>query len=61
MISTSLSHIASVLGGRLVLRGDDTPETTVSGLVDTDSRLIEPGGIFGLFLQIVRPDHPGGA
>ena len=46
MISTSLSHIASVLDGRLVLRGDDTPETTVSGLVDTDSRLIEPGGIF---------------
>ncbi len=46
MISTSLSHLAGVLGGRLVLRRDDTPDTTVSGPVDTDSRLIEPGGIF---------------
>ena len=46
MISTSLSHIADVLGGRLVVRRDDTPDTTVEGLVDTDSRLIEPGGVF---------------
>ncbi|WP_295842749.1 UDP-N-acetylmuramoyl-tripeptide--D-alanyl-D-alanine ligase [uncultured Microbacterium sp.] len=46
MISLSLSHLADVLGGRLVVRGDDTPDTRVSGLVDTDSRLIEPGGIF---------------
>lgn len=46
MISTSLSHLADVLGGRLVVRGTDTPDTTVSGDVDTDSRLIEPGGIF---------------
>jgi len=46
MISLSLSHIADVLGGRLVVRGDGTPDTTVSGAVDTDSRLIEPGGVF---------------
>lgn len=46
MISTSLSHLADVLGGRLVVRGTDTPDSTVSGDVDTDSRLIEPGGIF---------------
>ena len=46
MISLSLSHLADVLGGRLVVRGEDTPDTRVSGLVDTDSRLIEPGGIF---------------
>lgn len=46
MISLSLSHLADVLGGRLVVRGDDTPDTRVAGLVDTDSRLIEPGGIF---------------
>jgi len=46
MISTSLSHIADVLGGRLVVRRDDTPDTTIEGLVDTDSRLIEPGGVF---------------
>ncbi len=46
MISTSLSHLADVLGGRLVVRSGDTPDTTVSGLVDTDSRLIERGDIF---------------
>lgn len=46
MISTSLSHLADALGGRLVVRGDDTPDTLVAGLVDTDSRLIEPGDIF---------------
>ncbi|PTT22386.1 UDP-N-acetylmuramoylalanyl-D-glutamate--2,6-diaminopimelate ligase [Microbacterium sp. HMWF026] len=46
MIPTPLSHIADLLGGRLVVRRDDTPDTLVSGLVDTDSRLIEPGGVF---------------
>ncbi|WZH36764.1 MAG: UDP-N-acetylmuramoyl-tripeptide--D-alanyl-D-alanine ligase [Microbacterium enclense] len=46
MISTSLSHLAGVVGGRLVVRGNDTSDTLVDGLVDTDSRLIEPGGIF---------------
>lgn len=46
MISTSLSHLADVLGGRLVVRSGDTPDTTLSGLVDTDSRLIERGDIF---------------
>ncbi len=46
MISTSLSHLAAVLGGRLVARRGDTGDTLVSGLVDTDSRLIEPGDVF---------------
>jgi len=46
MISLTLSHIAAVLGGRLALRGGDTPETVIAGGVDTDSRLIEPGGVF---------------
>lgn len=46
MIPTPLSHIADLLGGRLVVRRDDTPDTLVSGLVDTDSRLIAPGGVF---------------
>ncbi|WP_295781775.1 UDP-N-acetylmuramoyl-tripeptide--D-alanyl-D-alanine ligase [uncultured Microbacterium sp.] len=46
MIPTPLSHIADLLGGRLVVRRGDTPDTLVSGLVDTDSRLIEPGGVF---------------
>lgn len=46
MISSSLSHLADVLGGTLVVRGGDTPDTLVAGTVDTDSRLIEPGGVF---------------
>jgi UDP-N-acetylmuramoyl-tripeptide--D-alanyl-D-alanine ligase len=46
MIALTLSELADVLDGTLVLTGDDTPDTVVSGDVDTDSRLIEPGGIF---------------
>lgn len=46
MIALSCARIAEVLGGRLRLAGDDTPETVVSGAVDTDSRQIVPGGVF---------------
>ncbi|HEX5730477.1 UDP-N-acetylmuramoyl-tripeptide--D-alanyl-D-alanine ligase [Microbacterium sp.] len=46
MIALTLAQLASVLDGRLHLASDDSPETEVSGGVDTDSRLIEPGGIF---------------
>ncbi|MBM3716957.1 MAG: UDP-N-acetylmuramoylalanyl-D-glutamate--2,6-diaminopimelate ligase, partial [Actinobacteria bacterium] len=46
MISLSLSDISAVLGGRLVLRGADTEASLVSGLIDTDSRLIAPGDVF---------------
>ena len=49
MIALTLAQLAHVLDGRLELdTGDtgDTPDTVVSGGVDTDSRLIEPGGIF---------------
>lgn len=46
MISLSLSHIALVVSGDLHLAGDDTAETVVSGVVDTDSRVMGPGGIF---------------
>lgn len=46
MIALSLAEIADVLSGELRLHGDDTPETVVSGAVDTDSRNIAPGGIF---------------
>ncbi|MEV8357820.1 UDP-N-acetylmuramoyl-tripeptide--D-alanyl-D-alanine ligase [Microbacterium sp. NPDC076895] len=46
MISLTLSRIADVLGGNLVLRGADSADTVVSGTVDTDSRLIGPGDIF---------------
>ncbi|MEJ1155285.1 UDP-N-acetylmuramoyl-tripeptide--D-alanyl-D-alanine ligase [Microbacterium marmarense] len=46
MIALSLAHIARAIGGDLQLSSDDTPETVVSGAVDTDSRLMMPGGIF---------------
>lgn len=46
MIDLTLSQIARVVSGDLRLATGDTPETIVSGAVDTDSRLIEPGGIF---------------
>jgi len=46
MIALPLIRIADAVGGELRLAGADTPETIVSGGVDTDSRLIEPGGIF---------------
>jgi UDP-N-acetylmuramoyl-tripeptide--D-alanyl-D-alanine ligase len=46
MIDLTLSQLARVVSGDLRLAEGDTPETVVSGTVDTDSRLIEPGGIF---------------
>ncbi|WP_156759280.1 UDP-N-acetylmuramoyl-tripeptide--D-alanyl-D-alanine ligase [Microbacterium karelineae] len=46
MIALSLAEIAAVTGGELFEFGEDTPETRVSGEVDTDSRIIRSGGIF---------------
>jgi UDP-N-acetylmuramoyl-tripeptide--D-alanyl-D-alanine ligase len=46
MIALTLAQIARVLGGTLHLAGTDTEESVVSGMVDTDSRLISPGDIF---------------
>jgi UDP-N-acetylmuramoyl-tripeptide--D-alanyl-D-alanine ligase len=46
MIAITLAQLAHVLDGRLHLAPGDTADTVVSGGVDTDSRLIEPGGIF---------------
>ena len=46
MIALTLAQLAHAVGGRLLLHGADTPETLVSGAVDTDSRLIGPGGVF---------------
>ena len=46
MIALTLSHIARVTGGELRVAGDDTPDTIVSGAVETDSREIVAGGIF---------------
>ena len=43
MISMSLEEIAVAVSGE-IYKGK--PETLVSGVCDTDSRKIEPGGIF---------------
>ncbi|WP_404432491.1 UDP-N-acetylmuramoyl-tripeptide--D-alanyl-D-alanine ligase [Microbacterium lacus] len=46
MIALTLTQLADALRGELRLRGTDTAATVVSGAVDTDSRLIEQGGVF---------------
>ena len=46
MIRISLADLADTVGGTLSPAGTDTPDTIVSGAVDTDSRLIGPGDIF---------------
>ncbi|MGP6178124.1 UDP-N-acetylmuramoyl-tripeptide--D-alanyl-D-alanine ligase [Microbacterium sp. A196] len=46
MIALSLAEIAAITGGDLRVVGDDTAETAVGGVVDTDSRKMTPGGIF---------------
>ncbi|WP_308796496.1 UDP-N-acetylmuramoyl-tripeptide--D-alanyl-D-alanine ligase [Agromyces silvae] len=47
MIALTLAEIAAAVGGELRIGGADaTPETVVDGAVTTDSREIEPGGVF---------------
>ena len=46
MIALTIAQIARAVSGRVHLAGDDTDETVVDGLVDTDSRLITPGDVF---------------
>lgn len=46
MITLTLAQLADAVRGELRLAGSDTRDTPVSGVVDTDSRLIEPGGVF---------------
>lgn len=47
MIAMTLADIATTMNGTLVLTGSSsTAETVISGLTDTDSRLIAPGDIF---------------
>ncbi|MFS0854370.1 UDP-N-acetylmuramoyl-tripeptide--D-alanyl-D-alanine ligase [Microbacterium sp. 179-I 3D4 NHS] len=46
MIALSLAEIAAATGGELRLAGEDSPETVVDGVVDTDSRNMGPGTIF---------------
>ncbi|MFT3798777.1 UDP-N-acetylmuramoyl-tripeptide--D-alanyl-D-alanine ligase [Microbacterium sp.] len=46
MIPMTLADVASAVSGTLLTAGADTETTVVAGAVDTDSRLIAPGGIF---------------
>jgi UDP-N-acetylmuramoyl-tripeptide--D-alanyl-D-alanine ligase len=46
VIPLSLAEVASVLGGSLTLAPGSSPDLIVSGSVQTDSRLVEPGSIF---------------
>lgn len=46
MIELTLAQVAAACGGELVLAAGDSAETTVEGIVQTDSRLVVPGGVF---------------
>ncbi len=46
MIALTIAQLARAVRGEAVLADGQTPDTVVSGGVDTDSRLIGPGGIF---------------
>jgi UDP-N-acetylmuramoyl-tripeptide--D-alanyl-D-alanine ligase len=46
MIDLTLTQLSHAVSGELRLAGAHTPDTIVSGGVDTDTRLMEPGGIF---------------
>ncbi|MFC8682728.1 UDP-N-acetylmuramoyl-tripeptide--D-alanyl-D-alanine ligase [Microbacterium ureisolvens] len=46
MIALSIAQIARAVGGEVHLADGNTPDTLIDGTVDTDSRLIEPGGVF---------------
>ncbi|MGA7148182.1 MAG: UDP-N-acetylmuramoyl-tripeptide--D-alanyl-D-alanine ligase [Microbacterium sp.] len=46
MIALTITQLAHAFAGEVHLAPSDTADTLVSGVVDTDSRLIEPGGVF---------------
>ncbi|MCK8477952.1 UDP-N-acetylmuramoyl-tripeptide--D-alanyl-D-alanine ligase [Microbacterium aurugineum] len=46
MIALTLAEIAAAVGGELRVAGEDTTETVVDGIVDTDSRTMTPGSVF---------------
>jgi len=46
MIALTLAEIAAAVGGDLRVAGEDSAETVVDGIVDTDSRTMAPGAIF---------------
>ncbi|MDQ0725060.1 UDP-N-acetylmuramoyl-tripeptide--D-alanyl-D-alanine ligase [Microbacterium sp. W4I20] len=46
MITLTLAEVAAAVGGELRVAGEHTTETSVAGVVDTDSRTMSPGAIF---------------
>ncbi len=46
MIALTIAQLAHAVSGEVHLAAGDTLDTVVSGAVDTDSRLIAPGGVF---------------
>ena len=46
MIALTLAEIASAVDGSLQVAPTDSDGTVVDGVVQTDSRLVEPGGVF---------------
>lgn len=46
MIALTLAEIAAAVGGDLRVAGEDSAETVVDGIVDTDSRTMVPGSVF---------------
>ncbi len=46
MIALTLAEVGNIVGGTIHARRGDSAETVVSGVVDTDSRNMTPGGIF---------------
>jgi len=46
MIRMTLAEVAQAVSGTLHVHGSDTPDTIVSGVVDTDSRAMTAGGVF---------------
>ena len=46
MIRMTLAEVARAVHGTLFPHDADTADTTVDGVVDTDSRLMEPGSVF---------------
>ncbi len=46
MIRMTLAEVTHAIGGSLHLTEPDTPDTVVSGVVDTDSREMAPGSVF---------------
>ncbi|HWM33719.1 MAG TPA: Mur ligase domain-containing protein, partial [Pseudolysinimonas sp.] len=46
MIALALAEIATELGGSLLLPPGADPDAVVTGSVQTDSRLVEPGSVF---------------